>query len=319
MFALIPVLPWLRWLGLAVCLLAFFIAMGWLLSGVPQGIFVGKGKTWSLSITQALLWTVILLPAVLTVWLARLGHAGPADVQISNELLLLMGLPIASLTGAAAITAGKARNRRTPVNLDQNQVDYVHKHLDAFWAGYLDSRPETPAGEARQAPPKFPRAVETALNASPEARPESLTDLRKLSHVAARVEAGSMGARPAGPQDPVVTAFMDYLDQYMAKARRGVVVVNLDRKEARPSDMLSGDEVGDADGTDFGKVQYFVVSLLAMVAYIVMLLQFLGRDGLCNGTAECALPAAQGALTGMLLTSTVGYLGLKGAPSTPTN
>ncbi len=311
-FAFVAVLPWLRWLIFALCLLAVFVAIGWLLSGAPQGIFCGKGKSWSLSITQALLWTVILLPAILTIWLERLGNTAAAgDITISNELVLLMGLPVAALTGAAAITAGKARNKGTPVNLDAKQLDYVRKHIDAFWSSYRTS--ETAAAYGVELDTRPPEELVKTLTSTAEHEPQSLGQLR--AQLSSRLQPGEKKPRGIGPD---IGGFLAYLESYLAQAHKGVLVVNLDRHEARPIDMLSGDEVDDADGTDFGKVQYFVISVLAMVAYIGLLLDYFGTEPLCAGAASCALPPAQGAILAILLTSTVGYLGLKGAPGTAT-
>lgn len=114
----------------------------------------------------------------------------------------------------------------------------------------------------------------------------------------------------------LIMLFAEYTRQALdATLNKGLLARNLDPQEARFADLLEGDEVGNGDGFDFGKVQLFVITLIVMAGYIAVLVQMFVRP---PDPWPAQLPGFSGGLVQVLLFSQVGYLGFKGASHTAT-
>lgn len=307
--ALLAANPFALWLGLIACVLAAFVLLGWGMSGHWYGILVGRSNTLSLSITQSLLWTSLVLPALVAAFVSRLrtNPTNALDIGFDAQLALLMGIPVAGLAGARLISSGKARNQRPVRDEANHNAAYVMSHLDAFWSDYRQHH-ERATGHAL--PQGIPAATRLALP-------------------------GALRSGASAPEDPrtalagpaTAPAFGAWLKAYLAQSRCGLLVRNLSPREASLRDLVEGDEVGDEGATDFGKAQFLLVTILALAAYAGALAWMFthlpaGCGGAGAGTAgtPCvtSLPALSGALPSVLLTSLVGYLGFKAAPSTAT-
>jgi hypothetical protein len=91
---------------------------------------------------------------------------------------------------------------------------------------------------------------------------------------------------------------------------KGLVVVNLQLKDANWSDLFKGDETGNAGHLDLGKVQMFFFTLIVVVAYAVALgAIFSGADPTIN-----EFPLMDNSLVALLGISHAGYLTNKVIP-----
>ena len=105
------------WLGLLGLMLVFLVLVGHGMKGLFGGILVDERNRMSLSRLQMSLWTVLVLSAYLTAFLANIAdeRPNPLDVTIPKELWLAMGISITSLVGSKLVTAeDPAVERRAP-------------------------------------------------------------------------------------------------------------------------------------------------------------------------------------------------------------
>lgn len=90
----------------------------------------------------------------------------------------------------------------------------------------------------------------------------------------------------------------------------GVVVRNQQPTMARWSDLLKGDEIGDAASVDVGKLQMFFFTFVLALGYCSAIASLFKASG-----AITALPAIQDGMNVLLAISQSGYLALKASPS----
>ena len=87
---------------------------------------------------------------------------------------------------------------------------------------------------------------------------------------------------------------------------RSVVLRNSSVHHARWSDLLKGDESGNAASIDLGKLQMFLLSFVLMCGYGAAIYTLLGRDGVIT-----AFPPVEEGMNVLLGISHTGYLGYK--------
>lgn len=95
---------------------------------------------------------------------------------------------------------------------------------------------------------------------------------------------------------------------------QGVMIVNKDDDSARWSDMFKGEEIGNQNTLDLGKVQMFCFTILLIFAYALALGTLLSGPA----TAINTFPPIDNSIVALLGISHVGYLGTKATPHTPT-
>jgi hypothetical protein len=99
-----------------------------------------------------------------------------------------------------------------------------------------------------------------------------------------------------------------------AITRSGAVAQNVQAGQAGLADMFRGDEVGNEDALDMGKVQLFFFTIIIVLAYGMGLGELLLT---ATGPIE-AFPALSESVVVLLGISHAGYLAYKAAPHTPT-
>jgi hypothetical protein len=121
-------LPLWTFLGLGALLALFTIVTGWAITGEVGGALIDprKGRM-SLSRLQVLAWTILVLSAYLNAFVVNIaaGRHDPLDVAIPGELLIAMGISLASLTGAQAVLGYKQSVHGTSVQTPELGVDLV--------------------------------------------------------------------------------------------------------------------------------------------------------------------------------------------------
>jgi len=106
------------WALSAVALVLFCVGVGLAVNGRPAGLVIDVRNRVSLSKFQAAAWTVLVLSALITAAMVRLGmssHAGNVlDIIIPSNLLAAMGISATSLVATPVVLSQK-RNQ-TPVD-----------------------------------------------------------------------------------------------------------------------------------------------------------------------------------------------------------
>lgn len=322
--------PFALWLALTGCMLSFFILFGWAASGKWYGILVGSTKSISLGITQALLWSCLILPALITAFANRLP-TNPTDalaVGFDPQLAWLMGIPAVGLAGSKIIGATKGNGTRAVAGLASKQVNYATAHLDTLWDDYAahHASPLGAGNPTQLARPAFTPAYRNTFRGQLR---QAIQAADTASTPGAASAAGAAGREvPLGGKDPPTalaspTAFATWAATYLRHSTKGVLVTNHRIGEASLRDLVEGDEIGDEARTDFGKAQYLVITAICLAAYATALAwMFLNLPAGCGAASASPciteLPPASQAIPAVLLVSTVAYLGLKAAPSTPT-
>lgn len=104
---------------------------------------------------------------------------------------------------------------------------------------------------------------------------------------------------------------------------QGLVVANCEIRQARWSDMLTGEETGNAAHMDLGRLQMFFFTLVSLLTYAAALLEMFAQAGAPSGntgTASiAALPALPEGLLALIGISHAGYLGAKAVPVSQTD
>jgi hypothetical protein len=98
--------------------------------------------------------------------------------------------------------------------------------------------------------------------------------------------------------------------------RMGTLYSNSLVSDARLTDMFQGDEVGNTMQVDLAKVQMFYFTIIAAIAYLVLVFQALRNPG-AYGANLGGLPVLSGGLVTAVGISHAGYLGSKGLDHTP--
>ncbi len=97
------------WFVVVICMTAFLLILGALISKRPLGVLVNQQNLMSLSRFQMVMWTLIILSAYFVIARARIS-AGTPDalaVKIDWQLWALMGISATSLVGSPLINSTK--------------------------------------------------------------------------------------------------------------------------------------------------------------------------------------------------------------------
>ncbi len=122
------------WLCIMGLMVAFAVLAGYGATGHWRGILIDSRNKMSLSRLQILVWTLIVLSALLTAILTNiaLGWESPLDIVIPQNLLILMGISTGAVIGTPMILANKAaqpatKNAITTIKEKLNNEDIVDK------------------------------------------------------------------------------------------------------------------------------------------------------------------------------------------------
>src|ERR1041385_88938 len=116
----------INWLCVSIALALFITLVSFYVTGRPGGIFVNERNLMSLGRFQAVIWTVIILSAYLTIVFARL-KAGtvqdPLGVALDWHLWALMGISTTSLVGTPLLLNEKKAKQPDPKVLPKTAAD----------------------------------------------------------------------------------------------------------------------------------------------------------------------------------------------------
>lgn len=102
--------PEYAWLISMLLLIVFTAILGLWIVKDPLGILISNRNVMGMSRLQTAVWTVIVVPAFMTLVLYRIrnGVANPLSVSIPMELWAAMGISLASLVGTPLILGSKS-------------------------------------------------------------------------------------------------------------------------------------------------------------------------------------------------------------------
>jgi cell division protein FtsL len=254
----LAVLPWTPlasdlfglWLAATIILTAFIVLAGVALTRRLPGALIDSANTMSLSRLQAVLWTLLILPAFLA--------AGIWNVHQSRQ-------PLPAKPGVTRLTAEKALDISIPPEI---------------W-GLL--------------------GISTvSLVGSP------LIKNRKREQVAADRRGGVPEATQTTPAAQAVMA-------QEGKVPKGLLAENQAPVQARWSDLIRGEEIGNVHTLDLGKVQMLFFTVIVLTAYGTALAGAFAREVAAAG-AVATFPDIDGGTLALLGISHAGYLAYKAAP-----
>ena len=219
----VPQRAW-AWTGILILMTVFAVLNGHGITGAPWGILIDSRNKMSLSRLQMLLWTLVILSALITAILGNVPLTdSPMEIVIPVELWVLLGLSGATAVGAPALLSTK---------------------------------------RGKQADPNELQKTEKAL--------------------------GEQGAAPLDTEE------------------KSVVLRNKDIRDARFSELLKGDESGNAATVDLGKLQMFFFTFVLVCGYGAAMYVLFQKGGLVT-----SLPPVQEGMNVLLGISQTGYLATK--------
>lgn len=278
------------WLVLLALLAFAWLALGRAFAGTWRAIFISRANRMPLSQTQFVAWTLLFASAVLALFLINLRGPGsdPLAFAIPTEAGGLLGLSAVSFGGAAVVQSVK-----------RNQ----------------DPSSSAKARIVRKIAPKEGPLV-ARLTSLPEEQKHAVT------RVATAVRKGTInggidGLAGTEAGDGVV------VDKVIADMSDGLLARNASPRDANPLNFLQGDELGNQDDMDLGKIQLLAFSLITFVAYVVLLWQ-LFTSGVYYAANDLGgflphldrLPQVSQGLLAIVGASHLGYLGSKAGGAT---
>jgi len=109
------------WRLLMLLLLLFCIFAGHSVTGYWRGLLIDSRNMISLSRLQLVMWTILLLSALVVAALINicLGNSDPLNIKIDEQLYALMGISVVSLAGSSLIKTTK-RTQKKNVEAEQD-------------------------------------------------------------------------------------------------------------------------------------------------------------------------------------------------------
>jgi hypothetical protein len=130
------------------------------------------------------------------------------------------------------------------------------------------------------------------------------------------ISGGSLAAAPAllslkATQTPSQSAIDAVSGQTNNRLYIGSLATNTDIGDARWTDMITGDEMGNFDAIDLSKVQHVLISLLLVTIYAMELWDLFAATG-----PTASLPELKGPFVWLMGISNASYLAYKASPHT---
>jgi hypothetical protein len=105
------VIPVAAWIIVMLLLAAFIVLGGYQITHKLFGALIDERNKVSLSRLQTILWTILVVSALLVAGLANIRQGGqdPLNIKIPPELWIVLGISVTSLVGAGLIKQDKAK------------------------------------------------------------------------------------------------------------------------------------------------------------------------------------------------------------------
>ncbi len=236
---------------------------------------------------------------------APLPAYSPLDVTIPPEVLLALGISVASLAGAGAIKNNRA------VNEGGRATQIVENRADrALEAAAATGAQVTTLEATRDSLESLSGGLETMDD--PDAVERARLAEARLAELEPRLRAAEAAAARAEAR---ATEQATRLTEVRAEAI-GELHANAIVEEARWSDMLRGDTVANFDFADLGKIQMFLFTVVLVFAYAALVWSIMSMPaaaGILQAVPSISLPAFSDSAVLTLALSHGGYLATKTA------
>lgn len=297
-------------MAVAITVLAFFIGQG--ITGRPFGILIDQNYRMRLGVLQLVAWTVLIVSALLTavLWNVAIKAAQPLHITIPVAVWGLLGISAASTAGTQLIHGQKAQRPAS----DADRIAHLAR-----------------ASLRASAPP--PNADPTAQLAATTAavNVEALKQQYRNRQIALRSVQLPTAADPVAAQAALQNTLANaaqsaaQLEENIKAAStalnvrtNGQLAANASVADASPAELFTGDDLGNDDTVDIGKVQMFLFTLALLVGYGASIASiFLSASNASAGSNEAAImgfPNVDPGMLALLGVSQAGYPANTAAP-----
>lgn len=354
---LAQVMPIARWaivIGLMVVLL---LVIGYrTTNGIPLGVLIDTTNHMSLSRLQIILWTVLTLSAYLMIVSPRIfggmpgldefikkfpndervakcrealkdqnlpltiANCGGGALQITfpQELILAMGISAASFAGSSLVQSSKRKKRADP----QAQADAVasaQAALKTANASLVQAKNESTAA-ATALIDKFRAQAATIANPAATAD-EKRKDAEAVAKAEADVQRTADQVKNVQAEIEKSQAALADAQQAQEAARveaEGLLHRNENPSQAAWVDLFRGNEIGNYQLVDMGKVQMFFFTIVIIFAYGAAVLALLNDPVALSHPLGVDFPPFSQSLNALLFISHAAYLSNNTIDHTPT-
>ena len=313
-----PVTHWAVGVVITVILLAL---AGREVNGQWFGILIDPRNKLSLARLQMTLWTVMVLTAFLTMAIQRIRATGGTgasltqeqtlDIRFPPELILAMGISLASFAGSTLIKSSKTTRqlrieaRSTP----EMALDRKNKAQAEFADAQrkLDTRSQEQS-DAKQAL--------DAANAALKAAPGDAGAQRAHAKADWLARDAELNLKNATEERDVRKRTLEEAEAELKAITeaQGLLHKNADPGEASWVDLVRGEEIGNYKLVDMSKVQMLFFTVVVLVAYAAAIANLLGDAGILVQRPSLSFPDFNDTLNALLGISHGTYLSVKAVP-----
>lgn len=217
LIVLIVVVAWClppkqSWPGVIVLLLALFVLLGVVITNRALGILINEQNVMSLARFQTVLWTLIVISAILVIAIARVKNgvladeegmelSDPLNITIGKQLLALLGISAAGLVGSPLIAATKKSKKGPDSTAIQATAEEMVRTGNVPYSAMPVASSAAPANSPASAPPSLAKVTAAikdnatgTLFKNPTVNDASFSDLFEGNEVgnAAHVDLGKV-------------------------------------------------------------------------------------------------------------------------------
>ena len=121
----------ITWIQILTLMTVFAVVVGRGITGHWRGILIDRRNKMSLSRLQLLVWTLLILSAIVTAVFSNvsLGWGSPLEIDIPSQLWTLMGISTAATVGSAAVlgTAEQKKLIQRHARVLQNELKQTNR------------------------------------------------------------------------------------------------------------------------------------------------------------------------------------------------
>jgi hypothetical protein len=271
----------LAWVGGVVIVMAGVIVAGKAVNGRWSGAFIDSRNRYSLSQVQAIAWLAVVSSGIVAAGIANMRHniPTPLDLSIPVEILAAIGLSVTTLVGTPLIRSVK---RGQAADQEQAKQTLTNMGMDA------------------------------------EVGPNNVVFGRSAVPAAAVAAPVAFGATAAGAVAGTAATAAGAAVSAVVAHNEGTIVALSSPNLTGWADLVRGEETGNSDKLDLGKLQLLYVTAVAVLVYGALMFTSLGHVGADGKDVLLAFPALDDSFVGILALSHVGGLAYQAAPHAKT-
>lgn len=244
---------------------------------------------------------------VISIANCRQGNA--LDIYFPEDLLILMGISMASFAGASII---KGRKKTSSVSLTISPDDIMVKKAELSRAKLIRNVANEDLDQLAQAENEAKQKYDEAKESGDtQAEADTLSLLETATNK--KEEAVIIFNAAKNKVDDIHAELITLMEEQ--EDYEGLIHKNSSPSEARWSDLFVKEEKNHQT-VDFGKVQMFIFTIAIVFAYTVLIYQLLTNFEILNNPLGVALPMLSSSMIFLLGISQAGYLIVKAAPQT---